>query len=178
MLASVFIATSADGFIARPDGAIDWLPHENVEDHGFSEFFASVDALVMGRGTFETVLGFGKWPYEKKRVVVLSSRPLDLSIAGDAPVQQMSGEPARIAAQLAEQGVKHIYVDGGGTIQRFLRAGLIQRLIITQIPVLIGKGIPLFGELAEDVRLRHVATRTFPSGLVQTEYAVEAVSPL
>jgi dihydrofolate reductase len=178
VLASVFIATSVDGFIARPDGAIDWLPHENVEDHGFTEFFDSVDALVMGRGTFETVLGFGKWPYGQKRVVVLSSRPLDLSVAGDAPVQQMSGEPTDVVARLSEQGVKHAYVDGGVTIQRFLRAGLIQRLIITKIPVLIGKGIPLFGDLSEDVRLQQVATRAYPSGLVQTEYAVKTVSQL
>ena len=174
MRASVFIATSVDGFIARPNGAIDWLPHA-PEDHGYSEFFDSVDALVMGRGTFETVLGFGQWPYQK-RVVVLSSRPLDLSVARGAPLDQMSGEPADVVARLTEQGVQHIYVDGGVTIQRFLRAGLIQRLIITRIPVLIGTGIPLFGELTEDVQLQQVATRAYPSGLVQTEYTVKTVS--
>ena len=175
MRASVFIATSVDGFIARPNGAIDWLP-EAPEDHGYSEFFDSVDALVMGRGTFETVLGFGTWPY-RKRVVVLSSRPLDLSVARGAPIDQMSGEPADVVARLSEQGVKHAYIDGGVTIQRFLRAGLIQRLIITRIPVLIGTGIPLFGELPEDVQLQQVATRAYPSGLVQTEYTVKTVSP-
>ena len=175
MRASVFIATSVDGFIARPNGAIDWLP-DAPEDHGYTEFFDSVDALVMGRGTFETVLGFGSWPYKKKRVVVLSSRSLDLSIAGNAPVQQMSGEPGDVVARLSEQGVKHAYIDGGVTIQRFLRAGLIQRLIITRIPVLIGTGIPLFGELTADVQLQQVATRAYPSGLVQTEYTVKTTS--
>src|SRR5215813_6237854 len=122
MRASVFIATSVDGFIARSNGAIDWLP-DAPEDHGYTQFFESVDALVMGRGTFETVLGFGAWPYKKKRVVVLSSRPLDLSVAAGAPLQQMSGEPKEIAARLEEQGIGHAYVDGGITIQRFLRAG-------------------------------------------------------
>jgi dihydrofolate reductase len=176
MKASVFIATSLDGFIARPDGAIDWLPHDGVEDHGYEEFFTSVDALVMGRGTYETVLGFGTWPFPRKRVVVLSSRSIDLSPVGDAPVEHMNGDPADVVAKLSAQGVNHIYVDGGVTIQRFLRAGLIQRLIITRIPVLIGQGLPLFGALGSDVRLQHVATRSFPSGLVQSEYTVAAPS--
>jgi dihydrofolate reductase len=171
MRASVFIGTSVDGFIARPNGALDWLP-DGVEDHGYTAFFASVDALVIGRGTFETVLGFGEWPYQQKPVVVLSSKPLDLSAARGAPVEQMGGEPAEIVARLAARGLEHIYVDGGVTIQRFLRAGLIQRLVITRIPVLIGQGIPLFGPLEADVRLRHVATRQYTSGLVQSEYAV------
>lgn len=175
MRASVFIAASVDGFIARPDGALDWLPQGDVEEHGYTAFFASVDALVMGRGTYETVLGFGgAWPYKDKRVVVLSSRPLDLSPAGSAPVEQMSGAPAEIVARLAERGIGHIYVDGGVTIQRFLRAGLIQRLTITRIPVLIGQGIPLFGVLDADIRLSHVATRHYASGLVQSEYDVVA----
>ena len=175
MRASVFIATSVDGFIARRNGAIDWL-QDAPEDHGYNEFFDSVDALIMGRGTFETVLGFGTWPYKNKRVVVLSSRPLDLSVARVAPLDQMSGEPADVVARLSEQGVKHAYIDGGVTIQRFLRAGQIQRLIITRIPVLIGTGIPLFGELTEDVQLHQVATRAYPSGLVQTEYTVKTLS--
>lgn len=174
MRASVFIATSVDGFIARPDGALDWLPQGDVEEHGYTAFFASVDALVIGRGTFEIVQGFGEWPYKDKPVFVLSSRPLDLSAAGGAPVEQMSGAPAEIVARLEARGIRHIYVDGGITIQRFLRAGLIQRLIITRIPVLIGQGIPLFGALDSDIRLNHVATRHYASGLVQSEYEVVA----
>jgi len=172
MMASVFIATSVDGFIARPNGDLDWLPAGGGEPHGYNEFIASVDALVIGRKTFEKVLTFEAWPYGDKRVVVLSSRPVDLSAAGDGVVEQMGGPPAEIASQLAASGARHLYVDGGITIQRFLRAGLIQRLIITRVPVLIGDGVPLFGTLPRDLRLRHVMTRQYPSGLVQSEYAV------
>ena len=169
--ASVFIGVSVDGFIARPDGALDWLPHDGGEPHGYEEFFASIDALVIGRGTYETVLGFGAWPYGKKRVVVLSGRPLDLS-AARGPVEQMGGDPRDIASRLEAQGVQHAYIDGGVTIQRFLRARLIQRLVITRVPVLIGSGIPLFGPLDGDLKLEHVATRSYKSGLVQSEYVV------
>lgn len=172
MLASVFIGTSVDGFIARPDGSLDFLPPGGGEEHGYTAFMASVDALVIGRGTFETVLAFPEWPYGDKPVVVLSSRPLDLSKVRGGVVEQMSGPPAEIVARLEARGLRHVYVDGGITIQRFLRAGLIQRLIITRVPVLIGAGIPLFGALDADVRLQHVATRHYPSGLVQSEYTV------
>jgi dihydrofolate reductase len=171
MRASVFIGTSVDGFIARANGDIDWLPTV-VEDHGYNDFFSSVDALVIGRGTFETVLTFGEWPYGKKPVVVLSSRPIDFSGVKSENLRQMSGTPSEIVAKLEAEGVRHVYVDGGVTIQRFLRAGLIQRLIITRIPVLIGSGIPLFGALDTDVKLKLLSTRSFPSGLVQTEYEV------
>jgi dihydrofolate reductase len=174
MAASVFIGTSVDGFIARVNGDLDFLPEGGGEPHGYDEFMASVDALVIGRKTFETVLAYSEWPYGKKRVVVLSSRPLDFSRVRGGVVEQMSGAPGEIVSKLAARGVKHIYVDGGITIQAFLRAGLIQRLIITRVPVLIGEGIPLFGTLPSDVRLKHVATRDFPSGLVQTEYQVLA----
>jgi dihydrofolate reductase len=172
MLATVFVGISVDGFIARKDGGIDWLPH-TPEDHGYAELMATVDAMVIGRGTYETVLGFGdRWPYGRTPVIVLSTRPLDLSALTDHPVEQMSGEPAEIVTRLEARGVKHIYVDGGVTVQRFLRAGLIQRLVLTRVPVLIGEGIPLFGPLDADVRLRHARTRDFPSGLVQTEYLI------
>jgi dihydrofolate reductase len=169
MRVSVFVGTSLDGFIARPDGAFDFLPDDGGEPHGYSEFIASVDAIVIGRHTFETVLAFPEWPYGSKRVVVLSSRTLDLSgIAGT--VEQLGGEPAEIIATLAAGGVQHIYLDGGLTIQRFLRAGLVDRLIVTRVPVLIGEGIPLFGPVPRDLQLRHVATRTFANGFVQSEY--------
>ena len=106
--------------------------------------------------------------------MVLSSRPVDLTAAGGGVVEQMAGSPAEIVSQLAASGAHHLYVDGGITIQGFLRAGLIQRLIITRVPVLIGDGVPLFGALPRDIRLRHVATRHYPSGLVQSEYHVAA----
>jgi dihydrofolate reductase len=172
MTVSVFVGASVDGFIARPNDDLDWLPADGGEPHGYDEFMATVDALVMGRKTFEKVLTLGPWPYGDKPVVVLSSRPVDLSAAGGGVVEQMAGPPAEIVSQLAARGAHHLYVDGGITVQRFLRAGLIERLIITRVPVLIGEGIPLFGTLPGDIRLRHVATRHYPSGLVQSEYLV------
>lgn len=172
MTVSVFVGTSVDGFIARSNGSFDFLPADGGEPHGYEEFMASVDALVIGRKTFETVLGLAAWPYGQKRVVVLSGRTIDLSAAHGGVVEQMSGAPAEIVAKLAASGAHHLYVDGGITIQQFLRAGLVQRIVITRVPVLIGDGIPLFGVLPHDVQLRHIATRHYPSGLVQTEYQV------
>jgi dihydrofolate reductase len=173
LTASVFIGTSLDGFIARHDGTFDFLPEGGGEPHGYNEFIAGVDAIVIGRKTFETVLPMKPWPYADKRVVVLSSRPIDFSAVVGGVVEQMAGAPAEIVSRLAATGAHHLYIDGGITIQRFLRAGLIQRLIITRVPVLIGDGIPLFGSLPHDVHLRHVATKSYPSGLVSSEYHVE-----
>lgn len=173
MTVSVFVGTSLDGFIARSNDDLDWLPAGGGEPHGYDEFIATVDALVIGRKTFEKALTFNAWPYADKRVVVLSSRPVDLSRAKGGVVEQRAGPPAEIVAQLAASGAQHLYVDGGITIQRFLRAGLVQRLVITRVPVLIGEGIPLFGALPHDVRLRHVATRHYSSGLVQSEYHID-----
>jgi dihydrofolate reductase len=172
MTVSVFVGTSLDGFIARVNGDFDFLPAGGGEPHGYEEFMASVDALVIGRNTFEIVLKLAEWPYGRKRVVVLSSRPVDLSAVRGGIVEQMSGPPAEIVAKLSASGAQHLYIDGGMTIQRFLRAGLVQRLIITRVPVLIGEGIPLFGALPGDVQLRHVATQQYASGLVKSEYQV------
>jgi len=172
MLASVFIGTSVDGFIARPDGALDFLPPDGGEPHGYNEFFASVDALVIGRNTFETVLAFPEWPYGEKPVVVLSTQPLDVSTVHGGHVEQMQGSPREIVSKLERRGIQHIYVDGGITVQRFLREGLIQRMIITRVPVLIGQGIPLFGTLPKDIRLEHVHTQSYETGLVKTEYRI------
>jgi dihydrofolate reductase len=174
MKASVFIATSLDGFIARPDGALDWLPADGGEPHGYNEFIATVDALVIGRKTFETVLTFDAWPYEKKPVIVLSNTILELKVPSGAVCEVMAGIPHEIVARLIQRGMKHLYIDGGVTIQGFLRAGLIQRLVITRIPVLLGSGIPLFGFLSQDIRLQHLATRSYPSGMVQSEYVIVA----
>ena len=175
MKASVFVGASVDGYIARLNGGLDWLPHD-AEPHGYDEFIASVDTIVIGRKTYEIVLGFDTWPYGEKRVVVLSSQTIDLSpaIARGAVVEQMGGSPADIVSSLTARGVQHAYVDGGITIQRFLRAGLVNRLVVTRVPVLIGEGIPLFGTVPKDIPLRHVATRSYPSGLVQSEYEVGA----
>jgi dihydrofolate reductase len=171
--ASVFIGTSLDGIIARVNGDLDFLPPGGGEPHGYDEFIATVDALVIGRKTFETVLTFDTWPYGEKPVFVLSTRTLAPVPLG-AVVERMSGEPAEIVSQLDARGIRHVYVDGGITIQRFLQAGLIQRLIITRVPVLIGAGIPLFGAIQRDIVLTHVATRQYASGLVQSEYVIAA----
>lgn len=161
-----------DGFLARTNHALDFLDAGGQEPHGFEEFYQSVDVMVIGRNTFEVVLTFGNWAYGKKPVVVLSSRPVDLAQVKGGVVEQMSGEPTEIVAKLRARGLKHAYVDGGITIQKFLAAGAVDRLIVTRVPVLIGSGIPLFGPVPHDVYLKHVATRTYTGGLVQTEYEI------
>lgn len=179
MKASVYIATSLDGFIARANGGLDWLPgveseDNSGEDYGYHAFMDSVDYLVMGRNTFDIVLGFGgEWHYGEKRIVVLSSRPVEISERIADTVEWMSGTPREIVEQLAERGAQHLYVDGGVTIQRFLNEGLLQQLIITRIPVLIGDGIPLFGPLPHDIKLRHVETQSYANGMVQSRYLID-----
>jgi dihydrofolate reductase len=172
MLTSVFVGTSLDGFIARPDGTYDFLHEAGSEPHGYDEFIATVDCLVIGRKTFETVLGFSQWPYGNRQVIVLSSSRLDLSAVRANHLEQMSGSPAEICSTLAARGMKHAYIDGGITVQRFLSAGMIQRITISRVPVLIGQGIPLFGSLPRDIHLRHIATQTYASGLVKSQYEI------
>jgi dihydrofolate reductase len=176
MQASVFIATSVDGFIARTNGDIDWLSGGNFdgagEDYGYKAFMATVDALVMGRHTFEKVLTFGQWPYGSTPVAVLSSRGVAIPKAIAETVESMDGTPEEVVARLSSRGATHLYIDGGATIQRFLAAGLITRMTVTRIPILLGSGIPLFGPLPRDTRLRHIETVGYPSGLVQSKYDV------
>jgi dihydrofolate reductase len=172
MKASVFIATSLDGFIAREDGGLDWLPENGGEPHGYDEFMATVDALVIGRKTYETVLGFDSWPYGRKPVVVLSTTLSALKAPDGAVCELFSCSPPEIMDRLNDRGIDHIYVDGGVTIQKFLRAGLIQRMTITRIPVLLGAGVSLFGPVPHDIRFRHVWTKTYPSGMVQSQYGL------
>ncbi len=164
---------SVDGFLARPDDALDFLHTGEQEPHGFKEFLTGVDVVVIGRRTFDVVLKLGHLAlYGKKPVIVLSSRPLDFSSVKGAVVEQMSGEPAEIVKQLKSRDFKHAYIDGGITIQRFLAAGCIDRMVITRVPVLIGAGIPLFGPVPHDISLRHVTTRSYNGGLVQSEYEI------
>jgi dihydrofolate reductase len=187
MKASVYIATSLDGFIARENGDLDWLPgsdesqsHEDdghdseivPEDFGFQTFMDSIDVLVMGRNTFEMVLSIGQWPYGNKRVVVLSSKLKPGSDNLPENVEVKSGSPAKLIKELQESGATHLYIDGGKTIQGFLDADLIQEIIITRIPVLIGKGIPLFGPVSKDKKLEHIETHSFANGFVQSRYKV------
>lgn len=173
MITSVFIATSLDGFIARPDGAIDWLPDPDPggnEDYGYRAFIDTVDLLVMGRHTYETALGFDAWPYTLP-VIVLSHHPITVPDRITHPVERMEGAPRAIVQRLAEQGAAHLYLDGGRTIQAFLAEDLIDQLILTTVPVLLGAGVPLFGPLRHDRWWRLIDVRSFPTGLVQHRYA-------
>lgn len=180
---SVFIATSLDGFIAREDGAIDWLERANAvvpegEDCGYKAFFDTIDVLVMGRNTFELALTFPEWPYGDRRLIVTSRSPVTIPDALAKSVSGTSASPKAIADQLAKGGAKRAYVDGGVTIQRFLNEGLIDDLTITRVPVLLGRGLPLFGPLAGDVELTHVSTKSWEFGFVQSVYRRAARSTL
>ncbi|GAA4468985.1 dihydrofolate reductase family protein [Novipirellula rosea] len=175
--ASVFIATSLDGFIARPDGNLDWLDEANRtvpagEDCGYAAFMSSVDVLVMGRKTFEKVRSFGDWPYGDTNVVVMSRTPVAFPADFPKCVTHSSETPADLHRRLSGDGAKHLYIDGGNTVRRFLNAGLIDEITLTVIPVLIGDGIPLFGPLEKDIKLTHLTTKIFDCGFVQTKYAV------
>lgn len=175
---SVFIATSLDGFIARKDGAIDWLVGDELEasgeDYGYKAFFDSVDALVMGRNTYELALTFPEWPYTDKRVVVLSSSTPPIPERLSTSVSHLAGTPTEVVQRLSADNARHLYIDGGKTIQGFLAAGLIDEMIITRIPILIGEGIPLFGPLVQDIHLEHIQTRAYGNGLVQSHYRVKS----
>lgn len=172
---SVFVGTSLDGFIARPNGDWDWMQGQGGEgsgDYGYDSFVTRIDAIVMGRKTFEKVLTFDTWPYQKP-VIVLSHRHLEIPAGLREKVETMAGTPQEIVNKLAKRGLFRLYVDGGQTIQTFLRVGLVRELIVSRLPVLIGTGIPLFGSLPSDVRFKHVETRVFPGGMVQSMYEVQ-----
>lgn len=175
MTAHVFIATSLDGFIARVNGDIEWLlsrddPNEN---HGYDDFIKHMDGIIMGRGTYEKALTFDNW-YYKIPVVVLSKTLTEDDVPEHlkGKVQVSALSPREIMSHLDQKGWTRAYVDGGLTIQSFLREKLISDLVITSVPVLIGQGRPLFGSLIEDISLTHIKTNAFPSGLVQSKYKV------
>ncbi|MCS6846167.1 MAG: dihydrofolate reductase family protein [Candidatus Roseilinea sp.] len=171
---SVYIATSLDGFIARPDGSLDWLPQAapDGEDCGYQAFSDSIDTVLMGRGTYEKVLTFGDWPYKTKRTVVLSSGQATIRNDLKPLIESSSLAPCALADYLEATGSKSVYVDGGKTIQSFLHAGLISEITLTVIPVLIGAGLPLFGPLSADVHLDLASSRSFANGMVQSTYVV------
>jgi len=170
---SVYIAVSLDGFIARKNGDLDWLPagEEGGEDFGYGEFMSTVDYIVMGRNTFEKVLTFGGWHYDKK-VIVLTSRDLTIpsELADKAEVLHLS--PRELIHEMERRGAKNTYLDGGVTIQRFLRESLVDEMTITTIPILLGEGLPLFGKLDNDVKLELVKSESFKNGFVQNKYKV------
>lgn len=173
----VFIATSLDGFIARSDGDIAWLLERDdpAEDHGYDAFIADIDIILMGRGTFEKMQAVRPWPYGRP-VVVLSSIMTQDDLPDDLvdKVRVANHAPEEAMRMLMMEGHRRVYVDGGLLIQSFLRAGLIADLVITCVPVLLGEGRRLFGKVVADISLRHEETKSFPSGLVQTRYRVEA----
>lgn len=170
---SVYIATSLDGFIARKNGDIDWLPSggEDGEDFGYAEFISTVDAIVMGRNTFEKVLTFGSWHYDKK-VFVLSSRAVNIDTQLTEKVEALLLSPRALIEEMQRRGVRHIYLDGGITIQHFLREGLVDEITLTAIPILIGEGLPLFGVLNKDIKLELICSRSFKNGLTQNKYKI------
>ena len=178
MKASVYIATSLDGFIARCDGSIDWLEKANAvvpegETCGFMAFMDSVDALVMGRKTFDQVLSFGQWAYGITPVTVLSHHRVDIPPHLQGTVSGSSESSRDLLDRLRTQGATHVYVDGGATIHGFLAESLIDEITITRIPIAIGEGIPLFDKAGPDINLTHLHTTAYTFGFVQTRYRVE-----
>lgn len=172
--AEVFIATSLDGFIARPDGDIGWLvghPVPEGEDFGHAAFMAGVGALVMGRLSYDTVRGFPDWPYASP-VTVLSRSPADVVVPDQLQgrVTVTSAAPRKVLSDLAAQGVSRVYIDGGQAVRAFLAEGLIGRIIVTVVPILIGAGRPLWGHGGTDIPLHLVGARHWPNGFVQMEY--------
>ncbi|MEM1254496.1 MAG: dihydrofolate reductase family protein [Cyanobacteria bacterium P01_H01_bin.21] len=169
----VYIATSLDGFIATPDGGVEWLdeiPNPDQSDFGYAEFMARVDAIMMGRNSFEKVLTFGAWPYEKP-VFVLSNTlkqvPDDLV---DTVEIVSNGDLKTLVEHLDKRGYHHLYIDGGRTVQSFLAEDLIDELIITRVPIVLGNGIPLFGSLTGALRFKHQKTEIFNNMLVKSAY--------
>lgn len=172
MTVSVYIAASLDGYIADRDCGLDWLfesPNPEGSDFGFAEFIAGIDALVMGRRTFEKVLSFGEWPYEKP--VFVMSRTLEAvpgHLGGKAEI--IGGDVRSVAAALNGRGYRRLYVDGGRVIRAFLREDLVDEMIITRVPILLGGGVPLFGELAGPLRFNHLETTRLNEALVKSRY--------
>lgn len=166
MRVSVFVGASIDGFIAEEDGGLDFLNPFEGEEHGFDEYFRTIDALVMGRATYETVLGFGAWPYKGRRVVVLTHRPIEAKHGETTH----SGELVPLMTRLAADGVRRVYLDGGVAIRQGLEEDLVDDMTISFVPVTLGAGRPLFGGKAHITQWTLTAVRKNPSGLVQVCY--------
>lgn len=163
----VFLATSLDGYIARRDDGLDWLARFEQEEHGYRDFLASVEALVIGRRTYDVVLRFSAWPYAGKRVIVCTSRPRS-PVHGE---ELWSSPPRALAERLDREGVRRVYLDGGALVRSFLAEGLVDEMTLNVIPVVLGDGVPLFATGLPETRLRLLEAKSFPSGLVQLHYA-------
>lgn len=170
---SVFIATSLDGYIADKNGGIDWLhsiPNPDNNDMGYVEFINGIDALVMGRSTFETVMGFDvPWPYNKP-VYVLSNSLKEIPNSHKEKAYLVKGTLTEILDQIHEQGYRRLYIDGGTTIRNFLKEDLIDEMILTTIPLLLGGGSPLFGGLPTELKFELIGTKTFLNQISQRHY--------
>jgi dihydrofolate reductase len=169
----VYIATSIDGYIATADGGIDWLhdlPNPDNSDYGYSQFIANIDAMVMGRRTFEKVQTFGEWPYAVK-VFVLSSRLTEVPPELAGKIEFLSGSTGEIISTINSRGFNNLYIDGGLVVQSFLAEDLIDELIVTRIPILLGAGIPLFGELVKPLRFTHKSTEVYDNSLVKSHFS-------
>ncbi len=173
----IMMAMSLDGFVARPDHALDWLSKQATqdEDHGFIKFMNSVDVLVMGTGSLRTVLGFDEWPYEKP-VVVLSRSMTKQDIPEHLhdKIEFSTASPEELWGIFHQRGYKRVYVDGGAIVRSFLLAGFVQDMKITVVPILLGDGIRIFGEMNGDVDLELISATTFPSGMVDLVYEVKS----
>ncbi len=169
---SVFIATSLDGYIARANGAIDWLSivHPLDETHGYTAFFDSIDTIVVGRGTYDTALGFDEWPYGGKRVIVMTHRPAEARHGEEL----FAGSATEVVARLGES--RRVYVDGGVVISQFFAAGLVDDVTVSVIPIVLGEGIRLFSGGEGEHRLELEGQRSWPSGLVQLRYRIRTGS--
>ncbi len=169
----VFIAQSLDGFIAGKNGELDWLesvPNPENNDMGYQELLEEVDAIVMGRVTFETVLGFGgEWPYPKP-VFVLSYSLHEIPENLSEKVRLLSGTPREILRKIHQKGYSSLYIDGGTTIQNFLKEDLIDELRITTIPILLGGGFSLFGDLDPPMKFELLNSKVFLDQIVQSRY--------
>ena len=170
---SVYIGTSIDGYIADRNGGLEWLdiiPNPNQESMGYYEFMEDIDALVMGRVTFETVLGFGiDWPYEKP-VYVLSQTLREVPENLQGKVFLKKGNLQNILKEIHKDGCNRLYIDGGGTIQSFLKEDLIDEMIITQIPILLGGGTKLFGEHAKLLEFECIESKILLGKIPQNHF--------
>jgi dihydrofolate reductase len=170
---STFVGISLDGFLARSDGSVDWLKPFEGEDHGYLEFFKSIDTVVIGRRTYDFVLEMLRsglpWAYGGKRCVVMTHRPVE----GRNGERAFAGDAGKLLQELEAEGAQHVYVDGGVVIRSFLAADLLDRITVSVVPVILGAGFPLFGGVAVESGLVFESSKSFKNGLVQLRYRIQ-----
>jgi dihydrofolate reductase len=165
---SIYIATSIDGYIARKDGSLDWLDRVGGfdEDYGFQKLLDSIDAVILGRNTYEIAASVPNWPYKGKRINVLSNRLQTVR----EEAELFRGDLTQLASQLHLDGIKHIWIDGGVTISQFLELQMVDLMTLSVIPVILGTGMPLFSAIGKELPCRLISSQSYPSGLVQLNY--------